>query len=125
MIQQNYAPMDIGEVEGEVEGSDDQIDESKGTRRPRRRREVDTSRRTREAALESGRHEKREADNGQDNVQNQKKQKRALVCYNCGGNGHPARLCTTPSDHASRRRRMQAVNAGLGSTFFQQASAVI
>ena len=36
MIQQNYAPMEIGEVEGEVGSSDDQIDELKGTRKPRR-----------------------------------------------------------------------------------------
>ena len=36
MIQQRHAPMDIGEVEGEVEGSDDQIDEERGTRKPRR-----------------------------------------------------------------------------------------
>ena len=34
MIQQSYAPMDIGEVEGEAEGSDDQIDELRGTRKP-------------------------------------------------------------------------------------------
>ena len=27
MIQQSHVPMDIGEVEGEIEGSDDQIDE--------------------------------------------------------------------------------------------------
>ena len=36
MIQQSYAPMDIGEVEGEAEGSDDQIDELRGTGKPRR-----------------------------------------------------------------------------------------
>ena len=23
------------------------------------------------------------------------------MCYNCGGKGHPARLCPTPSDHAA------------------------
>ena len=45
-----------------------------------------------------GRHEKREADNGQDSVK-KKKKKRALVCYNCGGKGHLARLCSTPPDH--------------------------
>ena len=41
--------------------------------------------------------------NGQENVKNQKKKKkkkRALVCYNCGGKGHSARLCPTPPDHA-------------------------
>ena len=48
-----------------------------------------------------GRHEKREADNGHDSVKNQTRKKRALVCYNCGGKGHPARLCPTPSDHAA------------------------
>ena len=37
-------------------------------------------------------------DNGHDSVKNQK---RALVCYNCGGKGHPARLCPTPSDRAA------------------------
>ena len=36
MIQQSYAPMDIWEVEGEVGSSDDQIDELRGTRKPRR-----------------------------------------------------------------------------------------
>ena len=36
MIQQCRAPIDTGEVEGEVEGSDYQIDELRGTRRPRR-----------------------------------------------------------------------------------------
>ena len=49
----------------------------------------------------SGRHEKREADNGHDSMKNQKRNKRALVCYNCGGKGHTARLCPTPSDHAA------------------------
>ena len=36
MIQQSHVPMDIGEVEGEIEGSDDQIDELRGARKPRR-----------------------------------------------------------------------------------------
>ena len=35
-IQQSHVPMDIGEVEGEIEGSDDQIDELRGARKPRR-----------------------------------------------------------------------------------------
>ena len=48
MIQQSHAPMDIGEVEGEASGSDDQIDA--------KRRKVNTPRRTREAALEKRRH---------------------------------------------------------------------
>ena len=48
-----------------------------------------------------GRHEKRESDNGHDSVKNQKRKKRALVCHSCGGMGHPARLCPTPSDHAA------------------------
>ena len=49
-----------------------------------------------------GRHEKREADNLHDRLKNQKtKKKRALVCYNCGSKGHPARLCPIPSDHAA------------------------
>ena len=34
-------------------------------------------------------------------MKNQKRKKRALVCYNCGGKGDPARLCPTPSDHAA------------------------
>ena len=112
--------MDIGEVEGEIEGSDDQIDELRGERKPRRdersshqrglgkqpwrasplgrheKREADNG-----LDRPSGRHEKREADNGHDSVKNQKRKKRALVCYNCGGKGHPARLCPTPSDHAA------------------------
>ena len=102
MIQQ--MPMDIGEVEGEIESSDDQIDELRGARKPRRD-ERSTHQRGpgkqswRESSL--GRHEKREADNGHDSVKNQKRKKRALVCCNCGGKGHPARLCPTPSDHAA------------------------
>ena len=36
MIQQSHVPMDIGEVEGEIEGSDDQIDELSGARKPQR-----------------------------------------------------------------------------------------
>ena len=48
-----------------------------------------------------GRHEKREADNGHDSVKYQIRKKRASVCCNCGGKGHPARLCPTPSDHAA------------------------
>ena len=36
MIQQSYAHMDIGVVKGEPEGSDDQIDELRGTRKTRR-----------------------------------------------------------------------------------------
>ena len=36
MVQQSHVPMDIGEVEGEIEGSDDQIDELRGARKPRR-----------------------------------------------------------------------------------------
>ena len=36
MIQQSHAPMDVGEVEGEVESSDDQIDELRGSRRDER-----------------------------------------------------------------------------------------
>ena len=34
-------------------------------------------------------------------MKNQKRKKRALVCCNCGGKGHRARLCPTPSDHAA------------------------
>ena len=117
MIQQ---PMDIGEVEGEIEGSDDQIDELRGARKPRRdersthqrgpgtqpwrastlgrheKREADNG-----LDRTSGGHKKREADNGHDSVKNQKRKKWALVCYNCGGKGRPARLCPTPSDHAA------------------------
>ena len=35
-MQQSRVPMDIGEVEGEIEGSDDHIDELRGARKPRR-----------------------------------------------------------------------------------------
>ena len=67
MIQQSHVPMDIGEVEGEIEGSDDQIDELRGARKPRR-----DERSTHQRGLGKqpwrasplGRHEKREADNG-------------------------------------------------------------
>ena len=104
MIQQSHVPMDIGEVEREIEGSDDQIDELRGARKPRR-----DERSTHQRGLgkqpwkasPSRRHEKREADNGHDSVKNQKRKKRALVRYNCGGKGHPARLCPTLSDHAA------------------------
>ena len=120
MIQQSQVPMDFGEVEGEIEGSDDQIDELRGARKLRRdersthqrgpgeqpwrssplgrheKREADNG-----LDRPSGRHEKREADNGHDSVKNQKRKKRALVCYKCGGKGHPARLWPTPSNHAA------------------------
>ena len=36
------------------------------------------------------------------NQKKKKKKKRALVCYNCGGKGHSARLCPTPPDHATQ-----------------------
>ena len=96
--------MDIGEVEGEIEGSDDQIDELRSARKPRRDERSTHQRGPGKQpwrASPLGRHEKREADNGLDSVKNQKRKKRALVCYNCGGKGHPARLCPTPSDHAA------------------------
>ena len=35
MIQQSHVPVDIGEVEGEIEGSDDQVDGLRGARKPR------------------------------------------------------------------------------------------
>ena len=104
MIQQSHVPMDIGEVEGEIEGSDDQIDELRGARKPRRDERSTHQRGPGKQPWRASplrRHEKREADNGHDSVKNQKRKKRALVCYNCGGKGHPARLCPTPSDHAS------------------------
>ena len=50
-------------------------------------------------AHQSVRQEKREIDNGHDSGKNQKKKKRALVCYDCGGRRHPAcaqHLQTTP-----------------------------
>ena len=50
---------------------------------------------------QSGRQDELGVDNGHENVKNPK-QKRALVCHNCGGMGHPARLCPTPSDHATQ-----------------------
>ena len=104
-IQQSHVPMDIGEVEGEIEGSDDQIDELRGARKPRRDERSTHQRgpgkQPWRASPLGGRHEKREAHNGHDSVKNQKRKKRALVCYNCGGTGHPARLCPTPSNHAS------------------------
>ena len=87
MVQHSYAPMDIGEREEEAEGSDDQMDELRGTRKPRKD-ERSTHRREQGMqpwkALPSGRHAKRESDNGQDNAKNQKNKKgRTLVCYNC------------------------------------------
>ena len=96
--------MDIGEVEGEAEGSDDQIDELGGTRKPRRDERSTHQRGPGKQpwkAPPSGRHEKREADKGQDSVKNQKK-KRTLACYTCGGKGHPSRLCPTPPEHATQ-----------------------
>ena len=65
--------MDIGEVEEEAEGSDDQIDELSGTRKPRRN-ERSTHHRGPGKQLwkvpPSGRYENREADNGQENAKN-------------------------------------------------------
>ena len=96
--------MDIGEVEGEIEGSEDQNDELRGAKRPRREMKGQHNQRGPGKqpwkASPLGRHDKREADIGHDNVKNQKRKKWVLVCYNCGGKGHPARLCPTPSDHA-------------------------
>ena len=95
--------MDIGEVEGEIEGSEDQNDELGGAKRPRRDERSTHQRGPGKQPWKAsplGRHDKREADNGHDNVKNQKRKKWVLVCYNCGGKGHPARLCPTPSDHA-------------------------
>ena len=96
--------MDIGEVEGEIEGRDNQIDELRGARKPRSDERSTHQRGPGKQpwrASPLGRHEKREADYGHDSVKNQKRKKRALVCHNCGGKGHPARLCPTPSDHAA------------------------
>ena len=104
MIQQSCAPMDIGEVEGEAEGSDDQIDQLRGTRKPRRDERSTHQRGPGKQpckAPPSQRHEKREADNRQENVKKMKKKKRALVCCSCGGKGHPARLCAKLPDHAT------------------------
>ena len=53
MIEQSHAHMDIGEIEEEVKGCDDQIDELSGTRKPRKYRRSVNQKRTRESALES------------------------------------------------------------------------
>ena len=53
MIQQSHVPMDIGEVEGEIEGSDDQIDELRGARKPRRDERSTHQRGPGETAVES------------------------------------------------------------------------
>ena len=66
MIQQSHVPMDIGEVEGEIEGIDDQIDELRGARKPRRDERSTHQRGTGKQPWRAsllGRHEKREADN--------------------------------------------------------------
>ena len=103
-------PMDIGEVEGEIEGSDDQIDELRGARKPRRDERSTHQRgpgkqlwrasplgRQADNGLDrpSRRHEKREADNRHDSVKNQKRKKRALVCYNCDTQRDSARHLRT------------------------------
>ena len=90
-----------GEVEGEAEGSEDQIDA--------KRREVDTSKRTREAAPPLGRHEKREADNKQDNAKNQKKKKRASDCARHLQISPPKLLTRKATRMRSRRRRVMCV----------------
>ena len=82
MIQQSHAPMDSGEVEGEVEGSDDQIGELSGARKPRRDEKVNTSKRTGSSPGEHRHREgtkRRDADNGHDKGKNQKKKKRAFA----------------------------------------------
>ena len=136
MIQQCHAPVDIGEVEGEVEGSDDQIDELRGTSRPR----VDgrsTPQRGQGKqpwkAPPSGRQEKREVDNGHDSGKNQKEMKRATVCTNCGGKGHPARL--SPQRHPSstrtatptrgRRRRVMCTGSSVNVDSTVQATKMM
>ena len=77
MIQaESCAQSDIGEVQGEVKSSYDQIDELRGTRKPRRDERSTRSKRDQGSSpgkrRHSGRHEQREADNGQDSVKNQK-----------------------------------------------------
>ena len=94
--------MGIAKVEGEAEGSDDQIDELRKPRRDERSTHQRGLRKQPWKAPPSGRHEKREADNGKDNAKNQKQKNRALVRHNCRGKGHPARLCLTPADHSTQ-----------------------
>ena len=69
MIQRSHVPMDVGEVEGEIEGSGGQIDELRGARKPRRDERSTHQRGPGKQpwrASPLGRHEKREADNGLD-----------------------------------------------------------
>ena len=64
MIQQSHALVDSGEVEGEVEGSDDQIDELRATTKPRGDESNTSKRKQLWKAPPSGR---------QDTVKNQRK----------------------------------------------------
>ena len=104
MIQESHAPMDSGEVDREIEGSDVHIDEMRSIRRPRRDERSTPQRgqgKQPQKAPPSGRQERREVDNGHDSG----KKTQAMMCYSCGGQGHPARLCPTPSDHALSPRK--------------------
>ena len=94
--------MDIGEVEGEVKGSDDQIDELRGRRTPRRDERSTRQRRPekqpwKSAAIGKAREARsiQRAGHLEDSEEEEatgmkKKKKRAWVCYSCGGSGHPA-----------------------------------
>ena len=109
MIQQSsHAPMDIGEVEGEAEGSDDQIDELRGTRKPRRDERSTHQRGPGKQLWKApppGRHEKREADNGQDSVEESEEEETGIGVLQLRRQGTPSE--TVPD---SSRSRHQAVD---------------
>ena len=99
--------MDIGEVEGETEDSDDQIDELRGTRKSRRDERSTHQRGSRKQswkASSSGRHEKQTTNKITRII---RRRRRTKVCKKCGDKGHPTRLlskedvCGDP-DHATQ-----------------------
>ena len=90
MIQQSCAPMGIAKVEGEAEGSHDQIDELRKPRRDERSTHQRGLGKQPWKAPPSGRHEKREADNGQDNAKNQKQKKQGISTPQLPRQGTPS-----------------------------------
>ena len=97
---QGAVPMDIGECD------DDPVEAVNVGRRTREAQSSGQSQRPARAdqprTPKPTAGEKRAADDqGKKDVDDRRKaKKKDLVCYNCGGKGHPARLCPSPSANA-------------------------
>ena len=117
LVVQSCAPMEIGEIDDvnmqTKDGNRSRVDEELGEVRSARKHRVgerragprqgdqDAKRPTRAPAGTPMKSEKRH-DRGTDSPKIQDKKKRSLVCYNCGGRGHPARLCPSPQEQPTQ-----------------------